>query len=113
MNKSQLIHRVCLKIYDPNEKNYKKNMEATEEAVNIFFNSIRSALKIGDRAEIRGLGSFSTRKYKPYLGRNPRTGKKVHVEAKKVPFFKIGKHLKQIVNEKQTTGEKQTANESS
>jgi integration host factor subunit beta len=57
-----------------------------------------AAMKAGDRIEIRGFGSFKVKQYKPYVGRNPKTGEKVEVKAKKLPFFKVGKELKEMVN---------------
>ena len=54
-----------------------------------------------ERIEIRGFGSFSVRKYGAYKGRNPKTGKKIAVEPKKLPFFKVGKELKEMVDIKE------------
>jgi integration host factor subunit beta len=56
------------------------------------------ALERGEGIEIRGFGSFTMRPYKPYSGRNPRTGQAVSVPAKRLPFFKVGKELKELVN---------------
>ena len=56
------------------------------------------ALAIGDRVEIRGLCSFFVKKYKAYTGRNPKTGEKVKIAPKKLPFFKVGKELKERVD---------------
>jgi len=64
-------------------------------AVGIFFESISDALERGDRVEIRGLCSFYAKQYDGYVGRNPRTGKKVQIQPKKLPFFKAGKELKE------------------
>jgi len=58
------------------------------------------ALIKGDRIEIRGLCSFYVKKYKSYMGRNPRTGETVRVQGKKLPFFKCGKELRERVNKK-------------
>ena len=66
--------------------------------VDLFFGKISDALAEGDRVEIRGLCSFYIKKYKAYAGRNPKTGEKVKVKPKKLPFFKIGKELKERVN---------------
>ena len=66
--------------------------------VNLFFNKISDALAEGDRVEIRGLCSFFVKEYKSYQGRNPRTGEAVTVASKKLPFFKIGKELKDRVD---------------
>ena len=68
--------------------------------VQLFFDELTSALKNGDRVEIRGLCSFYIKEYKPYIGRNPKTGKKVQISAKKLPFFKCGKELKERVDYK-------------
>jgi len=69
-----------------------------ELVVNCVFDAMTAALEEGDNIEIRGFGSFTVRPYKPYSGRNPRTGEPVPVPAKRLPFFKVGKELKQIVN---------------
>ena len=66
--------------------------------VDVFFYKIANALANGDRVEIRGLCSFFVKKYRAYAGRNPRTGQKVKVAAKKLPFFKCGKELKERVD---------------
>ena len=69
-----------------------------ELVVNCVFDAIVEALKKGEGIEIRGFGSFSVRPYKPYSGRNPRTGQTVTVPAKRLPFFRVGKELKELVN---------------
>jgi integration host factor subunit beta len=69
-----------------------------ELVVNCVFDAMTDALEEGEGIEIRGFGSFTVRPYKPYSGRNPRTGEPVPVPAKRLPFFKVGKELKQIVN---------------
>jgi integration host factor subunit beta len=66
--------------------------------VDIFFDQISTALADGDRVEIRGLCSFFVKEYKSYQGRNPMTGESVTVAPKKLPFFKIGKELKERVD---------------
>jgi len=66
--------------------------------VNLFFNEMSNALAAGDRVEIRGLCSFYVKKYKAYTGRNPKTGEKVKIKSKKLPFFKCGKELKERVD---------------
>ncbi len=70
-----------------------------EKVVNICFDSMIQALFDDERIEIRGFGSFANRNYKAYEGRNPKTGKIVKVPPKKVPFFKVGKELKEMVDE--------------
>lgn len=69
-----------------------------EMVVNCVFETMTEALKRGEGIEIRGYGSFTVRPYKPYAGRNPRTGQPVPVPAKRLPFFKVGKELKELVN---------------
>ncbi len=66
--------------------------------IQIFFGSIAEAMKNGDRVEIRGLCSFFVKQYKSYTGRNPKTGAKVTIKPKKLPFFKVGKELKERVD---------------
>ena len=66
--------------------------------VAIFFDSMSDSLVSGDRVEIRGLCSFYVKKYKSYVGRNPKTGEKVTTKPKKLPFFKCGKELRERVN---------------
>ena len=66
--------------------------------VDRFFNEMANALAEGNRVEIRGLCSFYVKKYKAYAGRNPKTGQKVKIKPKKLPFFKCGKELKERVN---------------
>ncbi|MFC1858163.1 HU family DNA-binding protein [Thermodesulfobacteriota bacterium] len=71
----------------------------TEKVVDTFFNAITDALSNGERVEIRGFGSFTVKHYKPYVGRNPKTGVQINVPSKKLPFFKVGKELKEMVND--------------
>lgn len=66
--------------------------------VNVFFNEMSKALANGERVEIRGLCSFYVKKYKAYTGRNPKTGERVRIKPKKLPFFKLGKALKERVD---------------
>jgi integration host factor subunit beta len=68
------------------------------EIINLIFDGFTDTLKKGGRIEIRGFGSFSVREYDGYTGRNPKTGGKAEVGAKKLPFFKVGKKLKERVN---------------
>ncbi|ACN15772.1 IhfB [Desulforapulum autotrophicum HRM2] len=68
------------------------------EIVEIFFDSLTEALANDERVEIRGLCSFFIKEYKSYTGRNPKTGAKVTIPAKKLPFFKCGKELKERVD---------------
>ena len=69
-----------------------------ERVVDTFFDSITETLAEGERVEIRGFGSFTVNHYMPYTGRNPKTGTQIHVPAKKLPFFKVGKELKERVD---------------
>ncbi len=69
-----------------------------EEIVDLVFSEMTNALVAGNRVEIRGLGSFKVKNYGKYTGRNPKTGKKITVKAKKSPFFKCGKELKERVD---------------
>ena len=66
--------------------------------VKVFFDEMANAMASGDRVEIRGLCSFFVKKYKAYTGRNPKTGEKVKIKPKKLPFFKCGKELKERVD---------------
>ena len=69
-----------------------------ETAINLFFDKMADALAQGERVEIRGFCSFFVKKYKAYTGRNPKTGEKVKIKPKKLPFFKVGKELKDRVD---------------
>ena len=69
-----------------------------ETVVNTIFDSMIEALMRDDRIEIRGFGSFVNRLYDAYQGRNPRTGEVINVDQKKLPFFKVGKELKEDLN---------------
>ena len=93
MNKSDLIAALAVK----------ENLteKQTTDIINLIFNGFTDTLKKGDRIEIRGFGSFTVREYKPYTGRNPKTGKNVDVRPKKLPFFKVGQELKKRVNTKE------------
>jgi integration host factor subunit beta len=75
-----------------------------EAAVETIFDSIITALQADDKIEIRGFGSFRTRERRGRTGRNPKTGAKVDVPAKKIPFFKPSKELKDYVNNPQAAG---------
>ncbi len=90
MNKLELISAL------KHEANISK-LEAAK-IVQIFFDSMASAMAQGERVEIRGLCSFFVKKYKSYTGRNPKTGEKVTIQPKRLPFFKCGKELKERVD---------------
>ena len=70
----------------------------SEAVINLFFDKIADALAQGERVEIRGLCSFFVKEYGSYTGRNPKTGEKVKIAPKKLPFFKVGKELKERVD---------------
>ena len=72
--------------------------KAAKAIVDLLFDAMKDALGKGERIEIRGFGSFMVRTYGNYKGRNPKTGQTVDVRPKKVPFFKVGKELKEMVN---------------
>ena len=80
------------------EKSAEISHRQAEMVVNICFESMIRALFDDERIEIRGFGSFTNRNYKAFEGRNPKTGKIVKVAPKKVPFFKVGKELKEMVD---------------
>ena len=91
MTKSELIEAVAQRT--------KITKSRAELVVNCVFDAMTAALERGEGIEIRGYGSFTVRSYKPYDGRNPRTGNQVSVPSKRLPFFKVGKELKTLVNE--------------
>lgn len=91
MNKSELIENLAAKTgYNP---------KLTDKMVRIFFDRIKAALSAGDKVEIRGFGSFTLKKYKGYIGRNPKTGETVEVKPKQLPVFRTGKDLRSRVNQ--------------
>src|SRR3569832_311063 len=90
MTKSDLIEKIATQLNLPKGK--------AELIINCIFDSMEESLKEGNLIEIRGFGSFEIRKYKAYEGRNPRTGETVHVAEKRLPFFKVGKDLRERVN---------------
>jgi integration host factor subunit beta len=95
MNKSELIETLAVR----NGISYKK----AEEIINTVFDTMSAALLEGERIEIRGFGSFVVKDYKSYTGRNPKTGDTIAVKPKKLPFFKVGKELKERVTKKFTS----------
>jgi len=90
MNKSELIDALAEK----KGLTYKK----AEEIVNIVLDTMADTLISGGRIEIRGFGSLVVKDYKPYTGRNPKTGEEIEVKPKKLPFFKVGKELRERIN---------------
>ena len=91
MTKSELIARLA-------EQNPTLYYRDIEKLVNTVFDTITTALVEGNRVELRGFGAFSIRERKARLGRNPRTGEAVNVDAKRMPFFKMGKGMKERLN---------------
>ena len=89
MNKSELIEQLAIRKDISNKR--------AEEIVNLIFNTMTDAMVDGERIEIRGLGSFVIKDYGTYTGRNPKTGEQITVSPKKLPFFKVGKELKERV----------------
>ena len=92
MTKSQLIQKLA-------EENPHLYMRDIERLVDAVFERITQALVDGDRVELRGFGAFSIKHRDARVGRNPRTGEAVQVEAKRLPFFKTGKALRERLNE--------------
>ena len=90
MNKLELISTL-------KEKTMLTKSEAAQ-VVKIFFDSLSDAFVKGERVEIRGFCSFYIKEYKSYTGRNPKTGQKVTIPPKRLPFFKCGKDLKDRVD---------------
>lgn len=90
MNKSGLVGVLCEKANVPKKK--------AKELIDLIFDVMIEAMKKEERIEIRGLGSFSVRHYETYTGRNPRTGESIEVSPKRLPFFKVGKELKEFVD---------------
>jgi integration host factor subunit beta len=91
MNKSQLIEALAQEIDLP--------LREASPITNTILDTMVDALAAGDSIEIRGFGSFVVKDYGSYLGRNPKTGESIMVPPKKLPFFKVGKELKENVNE--------------
>ena len=91
MTKSELIARLAAQ----NPSLYHRDVE---RLVNTIFDKITEALVVGDRVELRGFGAFSLREREGRMGRNPRTGEAVSVNAKRMPFFKMGKGMRERLN---------------
>ncbi len=92
MTKSGLIEEVARRTPHISKKD-------TEVVVNTIFESMIESLRDGERIEIRGFGSFQVKFREAREGRNPKTGEPVHISAKRTPFFKVGKELKEMVDE--------------
>ncbi len=97
MNKSELVEVLAARAELPLNK--------AEEVVNTIFEAMTDALVQNRRIEIRGFGSFVNKRYEPYVGRNPKTGAAIEVKAKTIPFFKVGKELKERVNDGKASDE--------
>lgn len=91
MNKSELIEKLA--------ERSGINVMQSEEVVNLIYRKMRDTMVNGGRIEIRGFGSFVVKEYGSYQGRNPKTGQKISVPPKKLPFFKVGKELKERIDQ--------------
>lgn len=96
MTKAELIDEVS-KVVEMTRKD-------SEIIVETIFESIVNSLHKGDKIEIRGFGSFRTRQRQPRVGRNPKTGSRVEVPSKRIPYFKPSKELRDLVNQSATAG---------
>ena len=90
MNKSELIETMARKIDVP--------VRDAAATIHTIIETLSDTLAKGESIEIRGFGSFVVKEYKSYTGRNPKTGEKIKVRPKKLPFFKVGKELRDQVN---------------
>jgi len=93
MTKADLVEEVA-KVTELTRKD-------SEVIVDTLFESVIKALRTGDKLEVRGFGSFRVRQRNARIGRNPKTGEKVEVPAKRVPYFKPSKELKDLINDGQ------------
>ena len=91
MIKSELVQKIA-------EKNSHLSHREVERLVSAIFDEITNALSVGGRVELRGFGAFSVKSRPERVGRNPRTGQKVEISEKNVPYFKTGKLLKERLN---------------
>ncbi len=89
MNKIDIVNSLAEKA--------KLNQKIAKIVVDAIIDGIKNAIVRGERVEIRGFGSFSLRAYKSYKGRNPKNGEVVNVPPKKLPYFKVGKELKETI----------------
>jgi len=89
MNKMDIINKLATDI--------NVNQKIAKIAVDTIIDSVKKAIINNERVEIRGFGSFTLREYKAYRGRNPKSGETVQVEPKRLPYFKVGKELKEMV----------------
>ncbi len=95
MNKSSLIEQLAARS--------QIGIQQAEEIVNLLYRRMKDTLVHGGRIEIRGFGSFVVRLYEAHHGRNPKTGEKIWVPSKKLPFFKVGKELKERIDQDEST----------
>ena len=100
MNKSDLARRIT--------ERRGIHQRKADALVNVVFDCMAEALERKERIEIRGFGSFISKHYKAYLGRNPKTGDEIDVPAKWMPYFKVGKDLKHKINESSTAPKKES-----
>src|SRR4051794_3647545 len=98
MIRSELVQQLCTDFPDLTQRE-------VEGVVSAIFDSITDQLAKGGRVELRGFGAFSTRQRDARLGRNPRTGESVSVDAKRVPYFKPGKEMRERLNLQEVTAE--------
>ena len=97
MTKADLVEEVA-KVTELTRKD-------SEVIVDTLFESVIKALRVGDKLEVRGFGSFRVRQRNARVGRNPKTGEKVEVPAKRVPYFKPSKELKDLINDDGTSSD--------
>ena len=98
MIRSELVQKLCQDFPDLNQRE-------VEGMVSAIFDSITDQLAEGGRVELRGFGAFSTRQRDARQGRNPRTGEPVQVDAKRVPYFKPGKEMRERLNISEVTAD--------
>jgi integration host factor subunit beta len=98
MIRSELVQKLCNDFPDLSQREL-------ESVVGAIFDSITEQLADGGRVELRGFGAFSTRQRDARMGRNPRTGESVSVDAKRVPYFKPGKEMRERLNLQEVTAE--------
>ena len=98
MIRSELVQKLCNDFPDLSQREL-------ESVVGAIFDSITEQLADGGRVELRGFGAFSTRQRDARIGRNPRTGESVSVDAKRVPYFKPGKEMRERLNLQEVTAE--------
>lgn len=94
MNKSDLVDTLA--------QDQNLPIKMAESIIATVLDTMTETLVSGGNVEIRGFGSFTVREYKSYDGRNPKTGKVVVVQPKKLPFFKVGKELREAINDRKT-----------